>query len=429
METTPKLTPQIAIVGTEGSGKTILASVLAKRMSSNTEGNIFLHPRGWETAEYVEKVWNVLNNGEWWKSTEAGYTFELQWTLHIGQLSVPMKLIDSAGQDLRELFSKNTYKQKNLSGIQRELLDYIQTASVVILVVNLLHFRGEPDGLKRKQNEFVLKEVIDMFAADSKHQDIAVVFTAWDLYYADITKNYGNFTNYLQKELPQLYNAMRLGFQSGDSIHWFPVAAVMDTELKNNIRVPKSNFRSGGLDTLSNWLINIVQREQNKEHVEKQANEYEIKMQQLNNWLIPIVSGTITGLCGLLGGGVGIAFACFVVGLILGRAGMLVFIEKVSIFDLPARFFGKARSLFSAPKNANEKNKTETADEKIQQKQSKTEKSRKPSESSGKAKPPEQTNAPYNIDSADDDLTLYDDEIVSNTTVQPSERKSKSMKF
>ncbi|MDR3197723.1 MAG: hypothetical protein LBU34_07620 [Planctomycetaceae bacterium] len=428
METTPKLTPQIAIVGTEGSGKTILASVLAKRMSSNTDGNIFLHPRGWETAEYVEKVWHALNNGEWWKSTEAGYTFELQWTLHVRQLVVPMKLIDSAGQDLRELFSKNTYKKKNLSGIQRELLDYIQTASVVILVVNLLHFRGEPDGLKRKQNEFVLKEVIDMFAADDKHQDIAIVFTAWDLYYADITKNYGNFTNYIKKELSLLYNAMRLGFQAGDSICWFPVAAVMDTELKNNIRVPKPNFRSGGLDTLSNWLVRIVQREQEREQVEIQANEYKTKMQELNQWLIPVISGLITGMCGLLSGGVGIAIVCFIAGLILGRVGMLIFIEKVSVFDIPAWFFRSFRTLFFPPQNTNEKSKTEETNVNSRQKQSKTEENRKPSESFGRTKPSEQTNAPYNIDSADDDL-VRDDEAVSDTAVRPSERKSKSIKF
>ncbi|MDR0611262.1 MAG: hypothetical protein LBG58_14225 [Planctomycetaceae bacterium] len=408
METTPKLTtPQIAIVGTEGSGKTILASVLAKRMSSNTEG-IFLHPRSWETAEYVEKVWHVLNNGEWWKSTEAGYTFELQWTLHIGQLAVPMKLIDSAGQDLRELFSKNTYKKKNLSGIQRELLDYIQAASIVIIVVNLLHFRGEPDSLKRKQNEFVLKEIIDMFAADSRHQDIAVVFTAWDLYYADITKNYGGFTNYLQKELPQLYNAMRIGHQSGDSIHWFPVAAVMDTELKNNIRVPKPNFRSGGLDTLNNWLVHIVQREHNRELTAKQTNEYETKMQQLNRWLIPVVCGIITGMCGILGGGVGVGVACFIVGLLLGRVGMLVLIEKVSIFDLPSRIING----------------------KPQQKQPKTEEVRQPSEDfkrSDHTKRQERSNAPNKNTKTKTD-TETDDNVVPET-VQPSERKSKSMKF
>lgn len=415
--------PQIAIVGTEGSGKTILASVLAKRMSSNTDG-IFWHPRGWETAEYVERVWNTLNNGEWWKSTEAGQMFEMQWTLHIGPSEVQVKLIDSAGQDLRELFSKDTYKKKNLSGIQRELLDYIQTAPVVILVVNLLHFRGEPDGLKRKQNEFVLKEIVDMFASDKKHQDIAVVFTAWDLYYADITKNYGNFTTYLQKELPQLYNAMQLGYQSGDSIHWFPIAAVMDTELKNNIRVPKPNFRSGGLDTLNNWLLNIVQREQNKEQAETQAKEYESKMQQLNQWLIPVVSGVMAGMVGLFIVGIGTAIICLVIGLILGRAGMVFFAPqnanennetvKMSAFSKwVKRFVG----LKNTNENTNTTNTTET-DEKPQQKQSKTENNtEQPEQQSGqwkKVKRPERTNTSNTNDTED---------------VQLGERKSKSMKF
>jgi GTPase SAR1 family protein len=405
METIHKISPQIAIVGTEGSGKTILASVLAKRMSSNTE-NIFLHPRDWQTAEYVEKVWTSLNSGEWWKSTEAGCAFELQWTFHIGRLALPMKLIDSAGQDLRELFSKDTYKKENLTGIHRELLDYIQTASVIILVVNLLHFRGEPDAIKRKQNEFVLKEVIDMFATDAKSQDIAVVFTAWDLYYADITKNYGNFTKYLQKELPLLYNAMRLGQQSGDLISCFPVAAVMDTELKNNIRVPKSNFRSGGLDTVSNWLINIVQREHHKEHTKKQAKDYEIKMQQLNQWLIPAIGGVVVGMSAFLisSGNFFIAIGGLIAGAGLSILGM---------------------TLLDKHYEANTKETKEN-------KETNENKRRKIPE------PPRKQNRNYtNIDSptitTDDEnvneiKTEYENEIATEPT-QPSERKSKSIQF
>lgn len=394
--------PQIAIVGTEGSGKTILASVLAKRMSNTDE--VFLHPRDWETAEYVEKVWNALNNGEWWKSTEAGRAFELQWTLHIKQQTFPLKLIDSAGQDLRELFSKNTYKQDNLTGIQRELLDYIQTASVVIIVVNLLHFRGEPDGLKRKQNEFVLKEVVDMFADDGKHQDIALVFTAWDLYHAGITKNYGNFTNYLQKELPQLYNAMRLGHQSGDSITWFPVAAVRETEVKNNIRVPKPDFRSIGLDTLSNWLLNAVQGEHNRIQAKVQMEEYDVKMRQLNRWLIPTVCGVIAGVSGmffgLFSGGAAAAVFLAILGATAGAGiavgGIILFAEK-------------------EPKENKESAETE---EEPQQEQQKTEGGTK------------RTKAKSEKEKRRERVDVSDNDDNTGTVPQPaSERKSKSVKF
>jgi GTPase SAR1 family protein len=396
--------PQIAIVGTEGSGKTILASVWAKQMSSNIDG-AFLHPQGWETAEYVEKVWNNLNNGEWWKSTEAGYAFELQWTLHIGQQSFPLKLIDSAGQDLRELFSKDTHKQKNLSGIQRELLEYIQTASIVIIVVNLLHFRGEPDGLKRKQNEFVLKEVVDMFAADNKHQDIAVVFTAWDLYHADITKNYGDFTNYLQKELTQLYNAMYLGHQSGDSIRWFAVAAVMDTEVRNNIRVPKPGFRSGGLDKLSQWLINAVQGEQSRKLEEVHTKEYEISMKNLNQWLIPTVSG-------LLGGAGG-----FLLGTIFGNSGI------GAGTAVAGAFVGVGIAIivmwFSTEQHTNKNNKTmETEKEYTSQEMQKTKQETEQTEDTEHRKYREYADTP--------DIGKDTDTV---SVAPPVERKSKSIKF
>ncbi|MDR2438506.1 MAG: hypothetical protein LBE12_03910, partial [Planctomycetaceae bacterium] len=64
MTTTSTTIPQVAIVGTEGSGKTVLASVWAKRMTQRQD-EIFLDPKGFNTGMYVERVWATLNRGEW----------------------------------------------------------------------------------------------------------------------------------------------------------------------------------------------------------------------------------------------------------------------------------------------------------------------------------------------------------------------------
>lgn len=277
---------QISIVGTEGSGKTVLSTVWAKRMSSRTDES-FLNAQGMETSMYVEKAWHSLNQGEWLPSTPPGQQFELQWNLHVHEQVCPVKLIDAAGQDLRQLFSEG-YQSPNLSDQQRAILKYLQESSLVIIVVNLKHFTGESDYLKQRENELILKEVVDMFAMDSKHQDLSIVFTAWDQYGGGVEKKYGSFLNYIQKELSTLYNAARSARAAGDVVEFFKAAAVADTELKTRedgktVRVPKPGFTSIGIDELSNWIIGSVQKsheysqmeelKQQKVEKEKQAEK------------------------------------------------------------------------------------------------------------------------------------------------------------
>ena len=393
--------PQIAIVGTEGSGKTVLASTLAQRMSSVRAGcDVYLHPDG-STDKYIEEVWLTLNEGKWWRTTEPGQKFELQWTLNVGQLEFPVKLIDSAGQDLRGLFSQDTSKGGGLTRIQQELLDYIQTASVVIVVVNLLHFRGEADGVKRAGNQRVLKEVVDMFTEDGKrgkHRNIAIVFTAWDLYDADISRNYGDFSNYLERELPRLYNAMRLAQRAGNTVSRFPIAAVAETEKKwsderkRYERVPKPGFRSDGLDELEDWLIRVVADKYNREFIKRHNKKYDEEMRILNMWLIPTVAGVLGVLPGLffgsLIGAIFLAVLCAI--LALASMNLLGLLEQET---------------------------EEDDNDEDSQEQRKTARSRESTEDVKKAKRRKSTNAVDENDNSD------------TTAFQSEPKKSKSVKF
>lgn len=285
---------QIAIVGTEGSGKTILATVWAKLMSQQT-GGTFLSAQGMETSMYVEKAWHALNQGEWLPSTPPGQQFELQWNLHTQGMICPVKLIDVAGQDLRTLFSYGTYQAQGLTNQQLGMLQYLQESSVIIIVVNLKHFCGEADYIKCKENELILKEVIDMFAVDSKQQSIAIAFTAWDQYKGTVEKKHGSFQNYIMKELPLLYNATRAALASGDTVWFFPVAPVAETELKSRedgkpLHVPKPGFKSAGMDNLSNWLIKTVQQSQIRSQEEERIRKESEVLKKQKNWLERIKS-------------------------------------------------------------------------------------------------------------------------------------------
>src|SRR5436190_300979 len=103
----PLAGPSVAIIGTEGSGKTVLTTTLARRLSTIDARGVFLNPQGVATLRYVERVWQILQDGDWPPSTPTGDLFELRWKLElIGELESPVRLIDAAGQDLRLLFGE-----------------------------------------------------------------------------------------------------------------------------------------------------------------------------------------------------------------------------------------------------------------------------------------------------------------------------------
>ncbi|MDR0609132.1 MAG: sel1 repeat family protein [Planctomycetaceae bacterium] len=262
----------LAIIGISGSGKTVLSTVWAKRMSvrPDTEGNNdscgYLEPKNWQTKEYVNDVFADLNQGQWVRSTEQGTKFDLDWILHLGKLEVSVKLIDSAGQDLKGLFLEDTYKQEIQDTHLVTLLKYIQSAGIIIFVMNLQHFRGESNGRVRWRNEAVYEEPIRMLINQDKWKKVGIVWTAWDLYKDDIENEYGNIEEYVHKELNALYNVVLDGRKKGVTIKLFTVAPVWDTETKREgdsaFRVPKANFTSYGLNDLSVWITEAAKEEQ-----------------------------------------------------------------------------------------------------------------------------------------------------------------------
>ncbi|MDR1923914.1 MAG: hypothetical protein LBQ66_06035 [Planctomycetaceae bacterium] len=251
--------PQIALIGTEGSGKTVLATVMAKRLSEAQDG-IFLNPIGAKTALYIEKCWNTLQSGEWVPSTPPGQLFALKWNLSIQGKEYPTRLIDSAGQDLRKLFFDEGYNDPNISEQDKQFIQYLKDSNILILIVNLKDFIGESDPTRRMENQIVVKEVLDVLKRDKIDRQLAIIFTQYDLYKTTIERGWNSCEEFIKKMLPYLHSA----HIHGHSVKIFPVAAVNKTEVKVNAatgkpyRVPAHNFTSDGLEQLIRWLKEVV---------------------------------------------------------------------------------------------------------------------------------------------------------------------------
>ena len=293
-------TPQIAIIGTEGSGKTVLITVLAKKLATPLNG-IWLNPQGVKTGKYIEQTWNTLRKGEWIPSTPAGTLFQLKWKMQVGDRECPVQGIDSAGQDLRRLFSDEGYKDPNLSEQDRQFISYLHDSTIVLVLVNLRDILGEPDEDRVIENIFTLKGILDKLQEDKAARQVAFLFTAYDLYEASIEGKYGNVWNFFERELPYLYHA----HIAGKPVKCFPVAAVTETETKigeDGIarRVPAPDFRSQGLDPLIQWLAEAVAGDMDRHEQKEIAAQQKKKrktMLRIMMWLAIAAAVALSGWC------------------------------------------------------------------------------------------------------------------------------------
>lgn len=308
----------IAIVGTRGAGKTVLVTVLANYLSTPKNG-VLLIPDSYEIAEYVELNYAKLQRGEWLDSTNVER--KLSWKLRApGKVEQQLTLLDCAGEDIQRLFARRKFQVEKSSESNKdiELVEYLMSASKVLLLINLQDFIDESyeeeNVRNRRLREHSLKEFLtaikendppngpdqspfpsthdfrllddhglgEVPSADKPSRHIAVVFTAYNQYRGHIAKRYGNVANFLSKKLPAFYyeHIDGKGFVTG--IH---VSAVADT---GEGKRPKPGFKHEGLDTLIEWLVDPVcyveNRSQRRQDTQSQQEQKDASGPRMYDW-------------------------------------------------------------------------------------------------------------------------------------------------
>lgn len=260
--------PTIAVIGTEGSGKTVFITALAKYLSTIGSRGVFLNPQGVKTLKYVESVWQTLQQGDWPPSTPPGQLFELQWNLEVnGELESEVHLIDVAGQDLRLLFGdeeERISKKGSLPESMRKLADYCSEADIVMFLINLKDFEGEGNLKQRTENEAAIKGAMDYLSGKGRCKSFCLIITQVDLY-QQLAAGRGSWDSLIQKAVPYVYGA----YLKSKKTSTFLVSAVNKTRVTvdntgNPLRMPEPGFGSDGFEHVVDWLIKevkVIQKE------------------------------------------------------------------------------------------------------------------------------------------------------------------------
>ena len=275
----------VAIVGTEGSGKTVLMVTLASRFSEHGS-RYYMRAMTKKTEHYARHSFERLNGdfrdpatGErqppgWVPSTDPGVMLDFLWNISLHSKPIcDVRMVDAAGQDFRQMFGDDlALEEERLNPQQRKLYGYVRDSAIVILTVNLADFVGEEDSDRRATNEWALRFVVDHVLEKHPDKKGLLVFTGMHRY-AHYLKEHGSWAEVAKRYLPGATKAAL----ANQRLEVLAVSAVNETALDphgGTQAVPNRNFTSTGLEELLGWLVTQVQRfQESKQTVERQKQE------------------------------------------------------------------------------------------------------------------------------------------------------------
>lgn len=249
---------KIAIVGVDGSGKTVMMAALGEKYEGPDENGFFLSAVNPATFNVVKMLIDQMRHSRWPAATERDIVTSLDWKLFrrvdkVRELVCDFTFLDYAGEIYRLAFGDHDEEERaNFSDQIEALRKHIQTADALIVLVNLKDIiSGDLSKAKTRETLWLTKDILDFAIGNAKVGKVALVFFQSAVYKQVLEASGGLEASY-QKFLPHvesMYPGMKL----------FAVSAIDRTLVDDSgFEVPAPDFRSDGLEELMEWIISCV---------------------------------------------------------------------------------------------------------------------------------------------------------------------------
>lgn len=258
--TYPNESVKVAIVGMTGSGKTVLISTLASRMTQMAEEGVFMAPFGdnrLQTLQKTQSNWTTLNKGNWPPSTPAEELLKQQWELSVKNCQAQVQFLNCSGQDLRAFFQTDNFNPGSLSEERKNVYEAIRSANILIFLVNMKDLLANPDWLETLSNPDQIINTLNKRC--SAPRKMAIAFSQYDRYKSEVDQKFkSDFLEYLQHYIPLLHGQ----YIQKRNFEIIPVSAVYNpksvTENDEVKLYPVPGFSSYNLKKLIYWIANGV---------------------------------------------------------------------------------------------------------------------------------------------------------------------------
>lgn len=247
---------RIAIVGVEGSGKTVMLAGLGELYSRPDEDGYFLAPKNYSTVRYVNEKIAKMRTGEWPMATAEDQLQSLDWIL---RRKLPesrpenvcsLSCLDFAGEVYRAAFCSNGPHTESAEEVT--LKRYIDECDDLIVLINLRDVIA--NGLKDNrvhQSMWITNEILAYALNGSRlkgrQKRAAIVLSQADSYMG-IIESCGGAAGTLEKYLPHVYN-------SYDWLDIFEASAVDKVRMDDEGNIyPHPDFQPTLLQPIMDWI-------------------------------------------------------------------------------------------------------------------------------------------------------------------------------
>ena len=253
---------KVAIVGVEGSGKTVMLAGLGHLYSRPDVNGYFLCPKNFQTAAYVSDKIARMRKGEWPTATADDVMQGLDWTLRRRQGEgmrpkdvCEVSCLDFAGEVYRYAFVRQEATPVDLRDEVQSLKDYVREADDLIVLINLRDIIVHGEGDPRVQEAMWITNAILSYALDEQEgrsvPRAAIVLSQADSYLATI-RACGGPKGVLAKYLPHVAN-------NYDWLDVLVASAVDKTRVdRDGNTVPAEDFTSKDLRPIMGWICGEV---------------------------------------------------------------------------------------------------------------------------------------------------------------------------
>lgn len=254
---------KIAIVGVDGSGKTVLMTALGDKYENPDCFGLFLSPENSDAFGYVKLQMDRMRHGMWPSSTIAGKSSVLEWGLfrksnRTNTRLCDLSFLDFSGEVYRMAFGSKSdhdaalYDDPEIEESINELRQHIKDADTLAVLINLKDIiSGNVGNPRTREAMWLSKSILDYATRELKTPNIAMVFTQADAYRATIA-GCGGVRGAYERYLPHVANIY-------PDMKLVAVSAVnMTFPDENGIPCPVEGFQSEGLDDLMEWIVSTV---------------------------------------------------------------------------------------------------------------------------------------------------------------------------
>ena len=197
---------KVAIVGVEGSGKTVLMGALCESYKKISDGTPYLMPENQSAFMFMERIPHKLRvEREWPEATNLSSLKSMRWTLRYGsEILEEIEMLDYPGELYRIAFGE--HKKEEAESHREELnefLRHVTDADFLIVLLNMGDLQNLGANSRNAETVWITRGIFDFAKKLPNIKRTLLVFTQADRFEATLNAN-GGAQGLYAKQLPML---------------------------------------------------------------------------------------------------------------------------------------------------------------------------------------------------------------------------------